>query len=198
MRILVDGALEEVISCIENLNEKSVLDIFARQGDWNSHIIYSQCLKMECWEIDEKFREKLKSNLPKCEIKIMDSIQTINNYNSNKKYDILFIDNSLGIYGKNQYCEHFDFLGNSKNLLREGGYLIFNVNIKPFEGKNYEKYIERRSKFYGVDSKELSLDFMLDFYKKVFNLKSQSSIKAFPREKINNKVYLYFFLLKME
>lgn len=195
-REVIQGALENVLINIENLDKKSVLDVFAREGDWNSYLIYNRCLKMECWEIDPAYEKKLKENLPNAKINILDSIKTINSYKRDTKYDVIFIDNSLGIYGKNQYCEHFNFIKNTKRLLNKGGYLIFNVSIKPFKGKNYKEYENQRKSFYKTS--ETSLDYLIQFYKDLFGINSVDSVKIFPREKFNSKIYLYFFLIKID
>ena len=194
-REVIQGALENVLSTIENLDKKSVLDVFAREGDWNSYLIYNRCQKMECWEIDSAFEKKLKENLPNAKIKILDSMKTINTYKRNKKYDVVFIDNSLGIYGKNQYCEHFNFIKNTKRLVNKGGYLIFNVSVKPFKGKNYKEYENQRKFFYKTS--ETTLDYLIQFYKDLFGINSSDLITIFPREKFNFKIYLYFFLVKI-
>ena len=193
---MIQGALENVLLSIENLDKKSVLDVFAREGDWNSFLIYEKCQKMECWEIDSSFKKKLKENLPNAKIKILDSIKTINSYEGVPKYDIIFIDNSLGIYSKNQYCEHFNFIKNTKRLLKKEGYLIFNVSIKPFIGENYEEYKNKRKLFYKTS--ETTLNYLIKFYKDLFGINSQNSIRTFPREKYNSQIYLYFFLVKID
>ena len=195
-REVIQGALENVLLTIENLDKKSVLDVFAREGDWNSYLIYNRCKKMECWEIDPAFENKLKENLPNAKIKILDSIKTINSHKGDKKYDVIFIDNSLGIYGKNQYCEHFYFIKDTKRLLNKGGYLIFNVSIKPFKGENYDEYINQRKLFYKTS--ETTLDYLIQFYKNLFGINSQNSIRIFAREKYNSQIYLYFFLVKLD
>ena len=50
-REVIEGALENVLLNIENLDKKYVLDIFSREGDWNSYLIYNRCQKMECWKL---------------------------------------------------------------------------------------------------------------------------------------------------
>jgi len=195
-REVIEGALENVLLNIENLDKKYVLDIFAREGDWNSYLIYNRCQKMECWEIDPAFEKKLKENLPNAKINIIDSIKTINSYKGDKKYDVIFIDNSLGIYGENQYCEHFNFIKNTPKLLNKGGYLIFNVSIKPFKGKNFKEYENQRKLFY--KRSETTLDYLIQFYKDLFGINNSDSISIFPREKFNSMIYLYFFLVKVD
>ena len=44
-REVIQGALENVLLTIENLDKKSVLDVFAREGDWNSHLIFNVSIK---------------------------------------------------------------------------------------------------------------------------------------------------------
>ena len=195
-REVIHGALENVLLSIDNLDKKTVLDVFAREGDWNSYLIYNKCQKMECWEIDPSYENKLKLNLPKAKIKIIDSIKTINTYEDAKKYDVIFIDNSLGIYGNHQYCEHFNFIKNTSKLLKKGGYLIFNVNVKPFEGENYKEYKNQREIFYKTSV--TTLDYLIQFYKDLLGIINEKSIRIFPREKYNSQVYLYFFTVKID
>ena len=198
MRNVIKGAFMELISNIPDLKTKDALDIFAREGTWNSHTLYKSVNSLECWEIDSNFVKNLKLNLPKASCFCRDSIKYINNNICNSKYDIVFIDNSLSTYGdNNQYCEHFDFIKNAENLVKKNGYIIFNVSLSPFNENPDSIYSKRRNEFYNTSrSSDLTLDFMKSYYKKLFRLKSKNQITHLLREKYHSKEYLYFFLIK--
>ena len=64
-REVIQGALENALSTIENLDKKSVLDVFAREGDWNSYLIYNRCQK---WNVGKLIQllKKIKRKFTKC------------------------------------------------------------------------------------------------------------------------------------
>ena len=110
---------KHILKQIPNLEKCDTLDIFAREGDWQSFIMNDKVNSIEAWEIDKKFIPKLKENLPNATVKCKDSISFINNHTNYKKFDLIIIDNGLNCYGNN-YCEHFDFLHNIRYFLKKG------------------------------------------------------------------------------
>ena len=105
-------SFSDILNKVPNLNECDALDIFAREGNWISNELLGKVKSLEAWEIEPKFIEKLKLNLPNSKVYCRDSIKFINTTKYNK-FNLLIIDNGLNCYGKNnEFCEHFDFIYN--------------------------------------------------------------------------------------
>jgi len=185
-----------------NLNsEVYCLDIFSREGDWQSFELIKNFKNFEAWDINKKSLEVLKKNYPNVKVKCKDSIEYIN---SNKKEltNLLVIDNSLNCYGQNQeFCEHFDFIENIGNILFDESYVIFNVCIKPFNLNKFKNWEKRRNNFYNInDSSNLDIDFLDNFYVKLFNRKNLIVLNKYilVKEYVNNIDYLYYFMFKLK
>tara|TARA_R110000824_G_scaffold144777_5_gene312844 strand:- start:366 stop:992 length:627 start_codon:yes stop_codon:yes gene_type:complete len=159
------------------LDDKIALDFFARGGDWQTKFYADKVKKVYAWEIDSKHEKSLKQNLPE------DSVVTIGNSFSlakekNNFFDIVVLDNPQGCFGKNNvYCEHFEALKMSFNLLKKnGGILIFNVKTKPFDYTDKLEWQNRRNDFYSLsDASYLSEEFVFDFYKDLFTIHGYTS-----------------------
>lgn len=191
---------KEILSNIPNLKNCEVLDIFAREGDWQSYILNNNSKSIEAWEIEKSFIPNLKKNLPNAYVLCHDSISFINNIKNYKKFDLIIIDNGLNCYGEN-YCEHFDFLHNIPNFLKPEGYIIFNVVTQPFNYKNNKNWQSRRNKFYGLkDCSILSKKFIKNFYTKFFsNLGLDTTqYNTLCREYYNDIDYLYYIGMKLK
>tara|TARA_B100000287_G_scaffold246842_2_gene232020 strand:- start:75 stop:719 length:645 start_codon:yes stop_codon:yes gene_type:complete len=164
-------SLQHIVGKIDNVDKCNAIDIFARKGDWISHIIYPKVNSFEAWEIDPDYIESLQTNLPNAQVHCRDSIKFIKENTDYKKFDIVFIDNGLNCYGENrEYCEHFDVLPHIDNISSDNCFVIINVVTKPFSYDDYPDWKTRRNEFYGVsDSSELSLAFLEVFYEDYFS-----------------------------
>ena len=160
-----------ILDKVPNLKECETLDIFAREGDWQSYKLSSKVKLIEAWDINPKFIDKLKLNLPNAKVCCRDSIEFINN-NDYTKFDLLVIDNGLNCYGNNnKYCEHFDFIHNIKNVLKN------------------EK-----------DSSNLSKSFIEKFYKNLFKSLGFNTVNYYTicREYHNGDDYLYYVGIELK
>ncbi|MDC0527066.1 hypothetical protein OAO35_03875, partial [Euryarchaeota archaeon] len=141
---------EYILSKVPNLSQCETLDVFAREGDWQSYELVTKVKSIEAWEIEPKFIENLKKNLPNAKVFCRDSIKFINT-SEYTKFDLLIIDNGLNCYGQNkEYCEHFDFIHNIGNVLKDKSFVIFNVVLSPFNYEKFPKWVTRRNIFYGL------------------------------------------------
>lgn len=155
-----------------SLEEKTALDFFARDGSWQTTYYADRVKKLHAWEIDASFEESLRQNLPPTsEVVIGDSFKLAAAHEANV-FDIVILDNPQGCYGDSgEHCEHFEALPAALRLLRNsGGLITFNIKTKPF---NYEKNLEwqnARNSFYGEDDcSSLTLEFLSNFYRKLFS-----------------------------
>ena len=160
-----------------DMSKMIALSFYAREGSWQTSIIAEKVKKIYAWEVDEKFKIKLKNNLPKnADIKIGDSfvISLDNTYRN--KFDVLVFDNPAGCYGSKKrdsnelYCEHFEALELVPKLINNNfGIVIFNIKSNPFNYVNFPEWQKRRNSYYGVkDASNLDIDFLKDFYDSKF------------------------------
>ena len=195
---LTETSLNNILDNVKNLNSKKVLDIFAREGDWQTEFVVDKVESLEAWEIEQKFVDNFKVNFPNIKCVCRDSIKYINDINSTiEKFDIIIVDNGMNCYGKNDiYCEHFDFIHNLHRFFNDEVCVILNVAKSPFNYNNYPNWKQRREDFYGVKSTDnLRLDFLINFYKELFMKNNFKCDKLYvePREMRNNNLYLYHF-----
>jgi len=192
---------EYILTKVPNLNECDALDIFAREGDWQSYELDSKVKSIEAWDIEPNFIKKLKETLPNATVHCRDSIEFINTTDYTK-FDLLVVDNGLNCYGKdNQYCEHFDFIHNVGNVLKDKSFIIFNVVLKPFNYSNFKNWSDRRNKFYGLqETSELSKAFVKHFYINLFHDVGFKTINyhTICREYHNDVDYLYYIGMELE
>ena len=78
-----------------SLSEADALELFAREGDWQTVSYASHVKTIEAWEIDSQFHEALKRNLPYAKIKITDTWKEIKT--TPRKYDLIVADAPQGI-----------------------------------------------------------------------------------------------------
>ena len=189
-----------ILDKVPSLKDCDVLDIFAREGDWQSFNMNGKVKSLEAWEINNKFIPKLKDNLPFAKVVCRDSISFINSKPNYKKFDLIVIDNGLNCYG-NGYCEHFDFLENVRYFLKPSSFIIFNVVLHPFNYESNKKWQNRRNKFYGIsDCSNLSSLFFKNYYTTYFeNLGfNVNEYYTICREYYNDIDYLYYVGMKLE
>lgn len=183
----------------ENLN---ALEVFGRAGDWHTTSYANKVKHLEVWEIDSKWENELKYNLPNAKIKIQDSIRTIYGNSDLEKFSFVVIDNPQMLYGPQSenlepsYCEHFEVLKKIDRIAASDSIIVFNVNLRPYDYEKWSQWKKRRENFYGnVDTSNMSLDFLLNFYKKFFeNMNFKVIFYTFVKRKTPNlNEELYYF-----
>lgn len=204
--ICMFSGMEELIKKLEQNGIKfeklNALEMFGRDGNWHTTSYADKVKLLEVWEIDEKWKNKLKKNLPNAKIKILDSIRTIYDHDNLERFSFVVIDNPQMLYGPLQdnlepaYCEHFEVLKKIDKILISEGIVVFNVNLKPFNYNKWKQWKKRREIFYGnMDTSNLNLDFLLSFYKTFFeNIKFQVLFYTYVRRVTPNPLEtLYYF-----
>tara|TARA_B100000029_G_scaffold488092_1_gene544260 strand:- start:542 stop:1216 length:675 start_codon:yes stop_codon:yes gene_type:complete len=204
------------LTLIKKLEEKEIqistmksIEMFSRAGNLHTKHYADKVSSLEAWEIDPQWENELKKNLPNAKIIIGDSINYVLNSKNEFTYDLIVIDSPLNNYGDKDgmfnvgpFCEHFDFIKHVNNIIDKKAIVIFNVNIKPFNYKKWPLLKKRRDEFYGenVDTSNLKIDFLLDFYTKLFideGLKTHFHIHV-PRATYDDVERLYYFAYSLE
>lgn len=187
------------------VSELNVLEAFARTGEWHT-IDYAPYIKtLEAWEIDPSCREPLRINLPGAVIKITDSIKEVKK--TKKKFSLIVLDNSEGVYGKkNEYAEHFDIFPSILRLLEEEGLIIINIfpnlNETTFKKFPYLKefataeWLRRRRLFYKTDKpRSISFKKAIFIYKKIIESKGFNLQWYFTKKR---NVVVYYLVMKVK
>jgi hypothetical protein len=191
-----------ILEKIQNLENCETLDVFAREGDWQSYKLVSKVKSIEAWEIEEKFIHNLRKNLPEAIVHCRDSIKFINSATNYKKFDLIIIDNGLNCYGEDlKYCEHFDFIKNLYKFFNEKCFVVFNVVLKPFNYEKFPEWNDRRNSFYDVmNSSALDKNFIENFYKDLFKSVGYKTKNYYSicRETHEGVDYLYYVGMELE
>ena len=179
------------------LRKFSALEFFAREGDWQTLVYAGEVGAVEAWEIAPEFLPGLKRNLPEAKIRIVDSY--VYGEQTTDRFDFVVLDNPQSTFGPDsQYCEHFEALPVALRLLRQGAFIVFNLNWAPFNFKANNKWQRRRAEFYGVeDTSSLSLEeFLLPFYTSYFEARGYSVAQCFVQPR--NNEYLAYAVFKLQ
>lgn len=191
----IKSVIDELRKRNVHLEKMKALDFFAREGDWQTKYYADLVDSIDAWEIDPKFENKLRENLPQAKITIGDSHELARK--SNSKYDIIVLDNPQSCYGN--YCEHFDALESVLPLLSKRGIIIFNVKTVPFNYENNLSWKSKRNSFYGRDASSLDNEFLEKFYKDFFHKKKLQTEFFFYKERPQEfSLYSYVFSLVRE
>ena len=105
------------------LKKLNALEIFARDGTWQTTFYANKVKTLEVGEVDPSWEKNLRKNLPTAKVRILDSIKNIQTYEKLSKFNLIMIDNPMNIYGneneniQNNYCEHFDVIKNIDKMM---------------------------------------------------------------------------------
>ena len=103
------------------------LEFFARKGNWHTLSYSNKVKSITAWEIDSKFSNDLRKNLPNSIIRIGDSFELAKEAQYSNSFNFIVFDNPQRIFGN--YCEHFECLSLIPFLIsNDGGVVIFNIN----------------------------------------------------------------------
>jgi len=189
------------------LEKLNALEIFARDGTWQTTFYANKVKTLEVWEVDSSWEKDLRKNLPKAKVRILDSIKNIQTYEKLSKFNLIMIDNPMNIYGdedknmQNRYCEHFDVIKNIGKIIDNESIVVFNVNRSPFDYDKFPMWKNRREKFYGnIDSDNMTQDFLFDFYEKLFkNINFQTLFKFSVDRILNDRIdTVYYFVYNLK
>lgn len=189
---------KEILKKNYNLDLKvcSCIELFARDGSWQTQYILNDAKFSEAWEIDTSYANLLRQNLPNTDLIFCDSIQRLKKVKGN--FNVIIADNPQGVFGScGQYCEHFDIIENVHNLINKSAWLIFNINRKPFNYIEGSAWMKRRKLFYKTDDTgNLTRDFFLNFYTNFFIQMNCKVKNSFVLDR--NNQYLSYLCIQIE
>jgi hypothetical protein len=169
---LLPRPLKRIFSQIakhQSISKLSVLELFARTGEWHT-IEYSTRVKnLELWEIDASLESILAKRFPKATICIGDTYDNL--LSSPKKFDVLISDNPISRHGTHH--EHFDLFPSVFEWLADNSFLI--VNIIPIVDEEARRvypsafdydHMQDRQTFYGsADSQRIPISDVISRYR---------------------------------
>jgi hypothetical protein len=171
-------AFYEVLFRTYDLEEARVLEAFARDGSVTV-AAYVESLQdpwkqLECWELNPEHEHSLHRFTDK--VRIGDSYQFAQQAIENEQtYDLIIIDIPQGLHSSSDkavHAEHFDFLRLALRMLNDEGFIVFNLNRRPYNRDekgshgydeyaeyNYQSWMQKRQDFYGcvTDREEILL-----------------------------------------
>lgn len=189
------------------LEKLNALEMFARDGTWQTTFYANKVKTLEVWEIDPNWEKDLRKNLPKSKVRILDSIKNTQTYEKLSKFSLVMIDNPMNVYGdkdenkQNRYGKHFDVIKNIDKIIDNESIVVFNVNRHPFDYDKFPMWKNRREKFYeNLYSGNMTRDFLFDFYEKLFkNINLQTLFKFSVDRKLNDKLdTVYYFVYNLK
>lgn len=174
---LKEQRYKPMLRLLRELGERGVdvaaldaLEIFGRDGLDHTTTYADRVRTLEVWEINETHHPRLRANLPKASIRIVDSYEEI--ARTPKRFDFVVIDNAIGTYGL--HCDHFGLFPDKVfAIARDRCVIAVNVipridrgTLKHFPDLLGDEYLERRGSFYGAsDARHISMDRMIDAYR---------------------------------
>lgn len=180
---------------LESIN---ALQTFGGSGNGMERFYKDKVKQLDVWEIEESFKEELKKNLPKANIKITDSFKEIRK--SSKKYNMILMDNPMGIF--NGHCEHFDMFIESFQSMQDQCIVILDVipNLKNIDKRfNYicnSDHLLARKLFYRVSEPlNISIKEMLQTYREISNAHGYEIEWYFTEERSGD--FIQYLVLKL-
>lgn len=177
------------ISCLK------ALEFFARKGNWHTLSYANKVNSIAAWEIEAKYSDDLMANIPHSAIRIGDSFELAKEAQYFESFNFIIFDNPQGVFGK--YCEHFECISLTPNLIsNNGGIVIFNINKNPFSYDKESIWAKKRNKYYNKsDTSNLDVDFLLNFYENSFKSLGFKTIFSFEQQR--NKEYLSYLVFNL-
>lgn len=133
----------------------SVLELFARAGDWHTAHYAAKAGLVELWELDPSFEADLRRRFPRSDVRIVDSYARLSSP-ATRKFTVVVSDNSASIHGG--HCENFDIFPGVFSWLEDRSFLVLNIvpvvdadTRRLFHDAFDEPHMRARKAFYGVD-----------------------------------------------
>lgn len=195
------------MECVINrLKEKRIkldmlhtLEVFGGNGESVEKYYVDLVKELDVWEINRSFEVQLKENLPKANIKIVDSFEEIKR--TDKTYDMIVIDNPMKDFGN--HCENFDMFIDIFRVLKDEAIIILDImpNIEDTPSEfNYLKsnyHILCRKLFYRSSNPlNISIEEIVEAYKDIICKNDYDLEWYFTEERSRN--FIYYLVLKVK
>ncbi len=180
------------------LRKLSVLDLFARAGDWHTQQYAGLIGRLELWEIAPEYEVQLRRRYPKASIRIVDSYKRLAT-GEPSVFDIIFSDNPASKHGV--HFEHFDIFPSVFNWLADHGFIVLSLILNTderfrqvFFGFGKED-AEARRRFYKTEAEEhLDLQHAISIYRE----HCESSGFSLKRTYYRQDGFITYLLLDVE
>ncbi|MCY6353981.1 nucleoside-diphosphate sugar epimerase/dehydratase [Clostridium sp. ZS2-4] len=180
-------------------NKLKVLEVFGGNGKGHTLEYYNKVNNLEVWEINPEYEKDLKENLPKADIKITDTFEEVKI--TEKKYDMVVIDNSPGMFGN--HCEHLDLIKFVPRIINDEAIIILNIVPERTEKTDNYKYAEcfnekhnnfRKLFYETLNPEKIDINYMVKIYEKFF-LSKNFKLEWYLYEK---RSFVYYLVLKLK
>ena len=178
------------------LEKAEAIELFSREGDWQT-VVYAPYVKsLEAWEINLDFYEGLRKNLPNAKIKITDTWKEIKDVT--RKYDLIVADTPQATYGENdEHCEHFGLLPDVFRIANDGCVIILNVNKEPYNLQEGSLWWKRRKDYYRTEHPEkLEFNSVIQRYKEILQENNVKMQWCFFQQR--HVGFLYYFVMRIQ
>lgn len=182
-----------------SLSDMDALEVFGGNGKSVDRYFIDKVKRLDVWEIDQNREIELKNNLPKANIKIVDSFDEIKK--TKNKYDIILMDNPMAMFGS--HCEHFDMFIHIFNILKDEGIIILDLIPKledmpiEFEYLTGDMHLLCRKLFYRTETPlNIPIKDMISIYEDIINKKGYMIEWNFTEER--SKDFIYYLVLKIK
>lgn len=197
------SAIECVISRLKakgvKINDLDALEVFGGNGKGIEIYYADEVKKIEIWEINENFKTELQTNLPKADIKIVDSFEEVKR--TSKTYDMIVMDNPMQKIGN--HCEHFDMFIDIFRVIKDECILILDIipNIESatseFGFLKLPDQILCRKLFYRTATPlNIPIEEIVDTYKDIISRNNYMLEWYFIEER--SKDFIKFLVLKIK
>jgi len=152
-----------------NPGDLHALEVFGREGDWQTQYYARDVSTLDVWEINPEYETALRQNLPDAELKITDSYEEMRN--TSRRYNLIVVDNQFSFSG--EHCEHFDFFPDIFRICMDLTILVLRVILEVDDSflRAYpyvfnDRQLAQRGSFYKTNHPEkLSFGEMIGVYK---------------------------------
>lgn len=177
------------------LGEVDAVELFAREGDWQTIVYAPRVKSLEVWEINPEFYDSLKKNLPNAKIKITDTWKEIKE--TTRKYDLIAVDAPNSNYGENdEHCEHFGLLPDIFRIASDGCVIVLNVNMEPYDLHKNLLWRKRRVEYYKTETPgELDFHMVVQRYRDICRENGIEMQWHFFQQR--HRGFMYYFVMRI-
>ena len=154
------------------LDSLHALDLFAGTGNTITRDYGPFVKSLEAWEIEPSYEPELRKNLPRAQVRIVDSFEQLANTES--RVGLVVADTWTEMFAG--HCEHFELFPKVFRVLDDSAALILNIMPEWKVGQYQIEHLRRRRDFYQRENvANIPIDSMVEVYK---NLARQNGFEV--------------------